>query len=404
MTATPAAATHPAERLSAPAPPGATRGRPDDVDIRIADDIETFAAFWPTSADLGVARGHVFQCADVLRVWCETMGVARGTQPCLAAVLDPNGSPLMLLPLGIERRGRTRVLTFLDGDVSDYNAPILFPSEWTWDAGAVGLLWRKLIERLPPFDVAILDKMPAEVGGLPNPLLRLGTTPYPVSGHATALSGTWEAFSSTRLPRRQDSRRKLRKLEKLGPVAFSAARAPDEVEAYLEAMIRQKTRRFAETRSEGFAAPGKLDYFRAGARRLGLPGPVRLFAMTVGDVIVATHWGMVAGGRFYHMMPGYEAGAWRAFSPGKFLNDHLIGWSFEHGLEHFDFGVGDEDYKREVCDTVIPLARVVRAVTLRGRLHLAATAAKAALRRTGAWQRLRDLKWRLIEARRPGAT
>ena len=386
------ATLRPDEPPASPASPPSTAAGAGPYQIRVARNIDEFA-FWPTSGDLGAARAHVFQCADVLGVWCETMGAARGTRPCFVAVLDRHGSPLMLLPFGIERRGRARVLAFLDGDVSDYNGPVLFPSSFTWDAQAVAGLWQELRKTLPAFDVAILDKMPAEIGGAPNPFMLLGASPNPVSGHIAQLSGTWDAFSNTRLPRRQDSRRKLRKLEKLGPVAFSMAMTPDEVEACLEAMIRQKARRFAETWSEGFAAPGKLAYFRAGAHRLGLSGPVRLFAMTVGQTIVATHWGMVAGGRFYHMMPGYEGGAWRALSAGKFMNEYLIRWSFEQGLEVFDFGIGDEAYKFEYCDTVLPLYRVVQPVTLRGRAYLGLVAARDTLRRTAVWQRLRLLKW-----------
>lgn len=284
---------------------------------------------------------------------------------------------------------------------SDYNGPVLFRSAFVWDAEAVARLWRDLRQNLPAFDLAILEKMPAEIGGAPNPLMLLDPVANPVSGHAARLSGTWDDFAKTRLPRRQDSRRKLRKLEKLGSVAFSMARTPDEVEAYLEAMIRQKARRFAETWSDGFAAPGKLAYFRAAAHRLGLSGPVRLFAMTVGDTIVATHWGMVALGRFYHMMPGYEGGPWRAFSAGKFLNEHLIEWSFGQGLETFDFGIGDEVYKSEYCDVLMPLHRVVRPVTIRGRAFVGLSAVRDLLRRTALWQRVRWVKWRLVRRSPP---
>jgi CelD/BcsL family acetyltransferase involved in cellulose biosynthesis len=168
-------------------------------------------------------------------------------------------------------------------------------------------------------------------------------------------------------------------------------------------MIEQKARRFAETKSAGFSVPGKLAYFRAATQRLAHGGPVRLFAMKVGETIVATHWGMVAGRRFYHMMPGYAGGEWRAYSPGNFMNEHLIQWSFAQGLESFDFGVGDEAYKAEYCDVVIPLHRIVLPVTWRGQLHIALTSSLDKARDTAAWKILRGLKWRVKEAFRSGS-
>jgi CelD/BcsL family acetyltransferase involved in cellulose biosynthesis len=195
-------------------------------DIRVATSLDDLASIWPTSGDLGDARAHVFQCADVLRVWCDTLGAARGTKPCFVAVLDPHGVPLMLLPLGVERRGGVRVLAFLDGDVSDYNAPILFPSPAAWSEGDVVRLWQALRRALPPFDVAVLEKMPERVADEPNPLLRLGPSSVAVSGHAARLIGAWLDFAAARLPRRADGRRKLRKLEKLGEVSFALAQTP----------------------------------------------------------------------------------------------------------------------------------------------------------------------------------
>jgi CelD/BcsL family acetyltransferase involved in cellulose biosynthesis len=63
-----------------------------------------------------------------------------------------------------------RVLTFLDGTVSDYNAAVVFEGARHWNEAAIADIWRDIQARLPPFDVAILKKMPDTVEDWPNPL------------------------------------------------------------------------------------------------------------------------------------------------------------------------------------------------------------------------------------------
>jgi CelD/BcsL family acetyltransferase involved in cellulose biosynthesis len=95
--------------------------------IEVASSLEDFSAQWPTTADRGDARCYPFQCADILQVWCDTIGRANHVEPVFARIVSPEGDPLFLLPLGIEKSSGTRVLRFLDGGVSDYNAPVVYP-------------------------------------------------------------------------------------------------------------------------------------------------------------------------------------------------------------------------------------------------------------------------------------
>jgi CelD/BcsL family acetyltransferase involved in cellulose biosynthesis len=240
--------------------------------------------------------------------------------------------------------------------------------------------------------------MPARVHDFRNPLCFLPASRHPASGHRITLTGSWEDFEARRLPRREDGRRKAKKLSQLGPVTFDIAKESRDTRAYLDAMIEFKARKFAETRVPGFEAPGKLAYFREVTRRLGGAEPVHLSALKVGDEVVASHWGLIAGGQFYHMMPGYADGPWQRYSPGRLLNDHLIRDSFERGLRVFDFGIGDEAYKHEYCDVTVDLHDHVAGRTMAGRLYLRYRAGLTSLRQTRCWEAVRPLKWVVLRA------
>jgi CelD/BcsL family acetyltransferase involved in cellulose biosynthesis len=341
-------------------------GKP--AQIWLTHSLSDFSNFWPRSQRLEAARCYAFQCADILEVRCKTIAPARKIETLFVAVVDDEGSPLMLLPLGIERRFGVRILTFLDGGLSDYNSPIVFPATRDWREDDVRMIWRGLQELLPPFDLAILEKMPQQIGDLPNPLILLGTSPFPMSGHATTLSGTWHEFEAKRLPRRRTHRRYRRRLEERGKLTFEIAKTRQQVDTFLEALIRQKIRHHRETLTiAGFDQPGYRNFVTETTYRLPpSESTVHLSALKLDDTIIAAQWGYVVGSRFYYLIPSYEGGALHSFAPGHLLTEHLLEWSFAQGIEVFDFGVGDEDYKLEYCDIVIALYIAIIPVTFRG--------------------------------------
>ena len=367
-------------------------GNAEVMKISIHRRLEELADTWPRHGGHMEGRCYAFQSADLVAVWCDTVGEARKIAPYFVSVREDDGTPSMLLPLGIERRRGIRLLSFLDASIADYNIPVLFPRVGDWSTEQVRTVWASILKALPSVDVVLLDKMPESVDGRPNPLIALGAAPIGVSGHAATLSGTtWTAFEETRLPRRRTLRRHRRKLEDFGAVRFEIPGTAERREAVLEAMTRQKERRFAETGATGFRSPGKMAFFQEAGRRLS-GGTVHLSALVVGDAIVATHLGYVFDQRFYQIMPTYETGHWQALSVGRLLHEDLIRWSFEHGIRVFDFGVGDEAYKFEYCDEVLPLHGVVYATSITGRLYLAAQAGQERLRQTRMWEHLRALK------------
>jgi CelD/BcsL family acetyltransferase involved in cellulose biosynthesis len=373
----------------------------EPLTVRVARRLQDVANFWPRTGRRGEAACYAFQCADVLEVWCDTLGRARGIEALFVTVCDGAGEPALLVPLGIERRHSVRILQFLDCTVSDYNAPVVLPAARNWDARMAQTIWQSVIAKLPPFDVAEFVKMPDRVEGCTNPLAGLRTAASAESCHIRTLSGA--PFAPSSLPDYSDSRRRRRKLDKLGTVRFEIARDAEQRRRFLDAMMTMKRRRFIETVGyDLFTQPGYADFYRQATERLGESGPVQLSALLLNERILATHWGYVTGDRFYHLMPAHEAGAWRPFAPGRLLNEFLIEWATTQGLRHFDFCLGNEPYKFDYCDQHVALADAVIPVTPRGRLHVAMTrlrhAAKDALLETGLGQALKGVRNRLRRA------
>ncbi|GJE53819.1 GNAT family N-acetyltransferase [Methylobacterium thuringiense] len=371
-------------------------GPADTFRIRVADTPSAFPD-WPRSDRQGSARCHVFQCADILEVWLDTIGAARRIRALFVGVSDAAGQTVMLLPLGIERIRGVRVLGFLDGTVVDYSQPVLFAPASNLDADAMKRLWQDIRAALPGFDVAVFDKMPTEVGGQANPLMHLDVVQMPESGHVMSLPVGQEDLEK-RIPVSKRHVRYMRQLAKDQAVALEVADSPEQGRQFLDDMIENKTRKFHETRVPGFEIPGKRAFYDEATRRLANLSPIHLSAVRAGDTVVASHWGLVYEDRFYFLMTAYAGGEWRKFSPGRILNDELIRWCHTHGYRWFDFGIGDEVYKYEYCDVVVPLHIAVIPVSLRGRLYVLTGALLTRLRASRLWQRLRPYKWILLRS------
>ena len=188
--------------------------------IYASSNVKDFAGYWPRSDNMGGACGHVFQCADVLDVWLHTIGAARGTVPCFIVVKNEWGEPWLALALGIERRFGVRLLTFLDGGVNDYNAPLILSVRPSAISLGISDLVRQLCGVIPAFDVALFDKMPAEVLGRPNPLVEPNLRASSASAHVMSLRGTWEDYQLKRSRTACELKRNRAKLEKAGRTTF----------------------------------------------------------------------------------------------------------------------------------------------------------------------------------------
>ena len=238
------------------------------AEMWITNDIADFADLWPRSNRLGKAVCYAFQCADILELHCETFVPALNAVPWFVAIANKNGDPLALFPFMIDDTRRIRSLRFIDGALSDYNAPVLFPPALEWNVEDFRLIWRGLKKGLP-FDIAVWDKVPERVGEMDNPMTLLTLSPQGQSCHFFRLSGTWKEIS-TRFPRRKELERKSRRLSQRGPITLEIAETPERYDVLIAALMRQKTQRDLDAPGIRFARSPRLSSLSEGSETIGL--------------------------------------------------------------------------------------------------------------------------------------
>jgi len=369
----------------------------DGIAIRVHTSFEQAEPRW--RAAQGECACYGFQAYDWLATWYKNLGRRQGWEVLLVELTDTDDRTLMLLPLGRRRQYGLRIAGFLGGEVTDYNAPLLRAD---FDVSAFAALWPVIVRLLGGVDVFRARRMPLHIEGVANPVAALAGMQHSEQAHVATLTGDFETFQKQRSAKVfADTRRQLRRLGELGTVQLLIDTSPPQRAQVVDAMARQKTRRWRETGSRDlFAEEGYLAFYQdLAARGLG-GGAVVVSALYVDEHLVATHWGIRYGKRFYWLMPGYEDGEWGRYSVGRILLDAVVRDCIAQGLALFDLTVGDEAYKQQWADHILPLYAGQQGHSLRGKLAVMLDQTYRRLReRARANQTLRKLVRRLRERR-----
>jgi CelD/BcsL family acetyltransferase involved in cellulose biosynthesis len=335
-----------------------------------------------------IQNGAVFsgyQNADWVACWWAHVGVNMSEAACVAVLANDAGQPVLLLPLVRQRIGLLNVGFYAGGKHSNFNVPV-------WHPGRLADIDRPMDELLTglkggssSIDMMVLLNQPAAWSGFDNPLMELPHFPSSSSAYSGQLQDDYEALlqdrvgSSTRKKLRQKERRIAGSVE----VSYWRAKTSDQVNAVVDAFLQQKAARMVELGvSNVFVEPGVEPFIREAAltAKSDSDDPViETYAMSVGDEIVATFGGTVAGERCYGMFNSMTNGELRVHSPGELLLANVIRMCCERGLKTFDLGVGDAAYKQVFCndveqlfDSVIPISAIGHAVAPAWRGALAA--------------------------------
>lgn len=303
--------------------------------------------------------------------------------PVVVVELTENGAPVLMLPLELARVGTLKVARFIGGRHANANYPAFrtqdaAPTDW------LPVLRRSLRASGHKADLLLLERMNDEREGVRNPLLGFAVEPSPNLALAVTLADSFEDLLSRPLHRKRaaKNRAQARKFEAAGGWRRIEADTPEEATRLLEAFFALKAERFRHAGiPDVFAEPSTrdafTDLFARGAvdaaprfRMQGLEVGGKLRALTgtsYGTDRVTCEFGAIASDELSKQ------------SPGEFLFYLNIEDAYARGAALYDFGVGDEPYKRSWCDAemthwdaVVPLSFKGRALAgmLRGAARL----------------------------------
>lgn len=164
------------------------------------------------------------------------------------------------------------------------------------------------------------------------------------------VTGTWDSYLATRTAHtRSELRRKRRKIEKAGHVAFSVASTPDECETALHDIMDIERNSWKEQEGTSFNnEPGAGPFYTAVARDAAASGALRLYVLYLDGKPVAHIHGVVYKNDYLAIKTSYNE-SYRELSPGSVLFEYALRDAFERGFASFDLLGVEARWKNELA-------------------------------------------------------
>ncbi|MEZ2142579.1 GNAT family N-acetyltransferase [Bradyrhizobium sp. DN5] len=316
-------------------------------------------------ATLRLSAGHrtAFQHGCWLGAWYEAF---HDLAPLIAVISDAaTGKDIALVPMISHLRRGIRVVEFADLGVSDNNAPIL-----SLDADATDGIGKALIDALRAlpdgFDLLRLRKMPAQIGGKPNPLVSLGRIgSSSLNGNLVLMGDDYEDYQAS--IKRMQMPRCWRVFSRHAGARFEIATDVARAHELLDVMDLQQ-----QARMRKLGSPFVLNdetharFYREVARQGVAEGYAVVSALVCDDGVVATSLGVRQGATYYLLRISHAGESWSSCSPGLLVTERTIAALHARGVRRFDLSIGNQDYKRRFGAQKDPLTDVSVALSWRG--------------------------------------
>ena len=140
--------------------------------------------------------------------------------------------------------------------------------------------------------------------------------------------------------------RTKRLIKKHGKVEFVIAKKPEEKKIFLEFLIKQKKEKLVKSK-ENFLNEKDLNFYKNFEKYENKQYDTHVSAIKLNGEFVAMHWGIFDKKYYYYLLPAMKEENLKKFAPGKLLLSLLIRWSISKKLRFFDFGLGEEFYKKK---------------------------------------------------------
>ncbi len=355
-----------------------------ELDITLIDDPHQIEAEWRR------LEGRDWNSLNQSFEWCRAWAGSRGAE--LLVVAGRIGRRLFLiLPLEIVHEKAGRVARLPGGRFNNVNTG-LFDADLAAPDAEEAINFRISLAHMlrGRADLIVFDQTPMEWRGTRHPLAALASVENQNRSFQLPLLGSMEATLSqlNAKTRRKKFRTQCRKLEAIGGFEHVCATDREEQHALLELFFIQKGERLHASGLPDVFGPAPTRAFFS--RLLDAPAqePDALLAMHA-IRLKGQHEGHIAaitglsrkGGHVLCQFSSINDRIGADASPGELLFWLSIERSIEEGATLFDFGIGDQPYKRSWCSQETVQHDILLPVSRRGALLLpallAATKAKA---------------------------
>lgn len=269
--------------------------------------------------------------------------IFNNTKINIVVVYEKN-KPVAIFPLEIKRYNQIKILQWIGTNQSDYCCPIVCNKKFVIEKN-FRLIWNKILEEIKDFDIIFLNKQPEYIELTVNPFVKFIQNTIYSKVYQTKIVSHENDYLSLLENKKFSSelRRTKRKLLENYKVIFKTLLLAKQKDL-IDKILLKKNSELKKKKISNTFNESNINFYK----KLSNLCPEKLVAglIEVEGKTVAASIGIIENKRFYYLVPVMFTEEFNSYSPGKILIYYLINWAIKNDLRVFDFGIGEETYKK----------------------------------------------------------
>ena len=274
--------------------------------------------------------------------------------------------PVCIFPFEIIRKFKINLLQWACDLKSDFNAPVK-KRNFSFEKETFKEIWNEILRMMPEVDIVYLKKQINFFDTNDNPFINFLKNSKEGTIQQILLPNKWKEYTSKTLKKKfyNDLLRTKRLIKNNGKVEFIIAKNSEEKKNFLDTLIQQKKAGLKKN-NINFLGDKDINFYKNFEKYENKQYITQVSAIKLNGKFVAMHWGIVAKNYFYYLLPSMQEEGVKKFAPGKLLLSLLIRWSISKKLKFFDFGLGEESYKKNWSNKTVNIYNHIKLNRLKG--------------------------------------
>lgn len=285
------------------------------------------------------------------------------------------GKIIAYFPLEIKNIYFFKILQWVGTEISDYCNPIIANDFYTKLQGKnFDKLWTDILNDIGKIDLIFFNNQLSEINNISNPFTKyLNSTKFSkvyqikIENNIDQYLKKLKDTDNKKFYEIQRTINKLKSLENKYNVIFEIKELPDSKTDFKK-LVYSKIYQLNKKKIKN-----KLneEFIKTFENLIKLKKSRYLLAsLKVENQTISTCLGIISKNVFYYYMPLIISENYNNYKPGKILILKIIDWCSNNKIEYFDFGLGDEKYKENFSNNLIPVHRYITHKSFLGRILL----------------------------------
>jgi CelD/BcsL family acetyltransferase involved in cellulose biosynthesis len=268
-------------------------------------------------------------------------------------IVFKNQEILMIIPMQVTKKFDSLFLEWIGNEVVDFMCPLI-SKNLTINKTNFDVIWASFLKKIKKYDFILLKKQPEFIKSIQNPftifLKKDNKKKYfLIENHKKS----WDEYFSSIFNSKHKYNLEIsrRKLEKFGKLLFQQTASYDEKIKVINLVIKNKKLQYFKEKNNNLLNFDKLENFYLNLLLLEEKKKNKKFYFQISTLklnnnIIAGCIGVVEKDSYHYLIPSYDD-KFKKYSPGIILLKNIISWSFLNKIVLFNFGDGDEFYKKK---------------------------------------------------------